>query len=239
MAIATISKVGYIDFEFTREGGGQLRPTELGLTWWKSVQHLDCIYQSYPRTKKLAQVRKDIVQAIAQSPVNTLVFWDRTQDSEILKQSGLNLRKYNLIDLQFELGKTTLKSVSEQHHINCQTIKPYLLPKHQGKFKVKLHSATGDALRVALLHRLYVEQSDNNQTTTANVKINKAKPISQNAQLFQYFETLDLTPLVIQRRVSQKTALTLWKSAVLDNPHLNIPYDSFLVILKAHLFSLI
>ncbi|WP_069791707.1 hypothetical protein A5482_015245 (plasmid) [Cyanobacterium sp. IPPAS B-1200] len=244
-----LRNIGYLDFEFTREGNGQFRPTELGLAWWGD-QYLCFRSLTFAPNIKLQEVRANILKTISPfKKMKTLVFWDKTHDKQILNDCGLNLSNYSLIDLQDELGKVALKDISEQFNVNSETILQYLPPHVRNKIKLSIHSAIGDALRIALLHKLFIENPSIKTTTTttknkttATTKVkndNKAKNISQNAQLFQYLETLDLSVLLIQKRVSQKTALTLWKSTVLDNPHLNIPYDSFLFILKAHLLSLI
>jgi len=240
-----LRNIGYLDFEFTREGGGQLRPTEFSLAWWGD-QYLCFRSFTFAPNIKLQEVRASIIKTISPfKNMKTLVFWDKTHDKQILKDSGLNLSKYSLLDLQDELGKITLKDICEEFHVNSETILQYLPPHVRNKIKLSLHSAIGDALHIAVLHKLFTENPSIKTTTTSTTTTqttttaNTTKPVSSNAQLFQYLDTLNLTSLVIQRRVSQKTALTLWKSAVLDNPHLNIPYDSFVLILKAHLLSLI
>lgn len=242
-----LKNIGYLDFEFIREGSGQLRPTELGLAWWGG-QYLYCKSLTFLPTIQLKEVRKAILKTISNyETIKTLVFWDKTQDKQILKDSGLNLSKYSFVDLQDELGKTTLDKISKQYSITPELIIKHIFPNQRKTItKLSLHTGIGDALRIALIHQK-VSTITTTQTITKTTiakkttltTANTTKSISQNVQLFQYLDTLDLSVLLIERRISQKTALTLWKSAVLDNPHLNIPYDSFLLILKAHLLSLI
>jgi len=241
-----LKNIGYLDFEFTREGGGQLRPTELGLTWWGG-QYLYCKSLTFLPTIQLKEVRKAILNTISNyKTIKTLVFWDKTHDKQILNDCGINCSKYSLIDLQDELGKTTLDKISQQYNITPELITKHIFPNQRKNItKLSLHTGIGDALRIALIHKKATTTATTTKTTTTvaekttTITANTTKPISSNAQLFQYLETLDLSILLIQKRVSQKTALTLWKSTVLDNPHLNIPYDSFVLILKAHLLSLI
>ncbi|WPF87538.1 hypothetical protein WEU38_12015 [Cyanobacterium aponinum AL20118] len=149
--------IGYIDFEFTPKANGQLQPTELGIAWWQN-QFLKCQLASFSRNHKREDVHlriRDILSSLYENGhIDTLVFWDKTQDTKILQQSGVDLSLYTIIDLQDRVGKIALKDTADLFNINSDTLQQYILPTQKDEVKkLSVHSAIGDALRVALIYK--------------------------------------------------------------------------------------
>lgn len=237
--------IGYIDFEFTREANGQLRPTELGIAWWQN-QYLKCQLGCFSRNHKLKQVRqriRDIMSSLYENGhINTLVFWDKTQDKQILNDCGVNLKLYTIIDLQDELGKTALDKTAKTFNINSDTLQQYILPTQRNEVKkLSAHSGIGDALRIALIHKhLLTETTTTTVTTTTQTKTKtKTKVVSSYAQIFQYLDTIDFNFILLKKRLTDRVTMILWKDVCLKLPHLEISYHNFKSILQAHLLSLL
>lgn len=236
--------IGYIDFEFTREPNGLLRPTELGIAWWQN-QYLKCQLSNFNPTHKLKDIHKSVKQVISSlynnNKLDTLVFWGKNNDVKILKQSGVDLSLYNIVDLQDIVGKIALKDTAKYLDINSDTLKQHLLPTQRDEVKkLSPHTGIGDALRIALIHKeVLTKTTTTTTTTTTKTTKTKAKPTSSYYQIFQYLDTVDFSLILVKKRLTHYTTMKLWKDACLQLPHLNISYHNFEAILKAHLLSLL
>lgn len=238
--------IGYIDFEFTTEGNGQLRPTELGIAWWQN-QFLKCQLSNFNRTHKLKDVRNNVKQVISSlynnNKLDTLVFWGKNNDVKILKQSGVDLSLYNIIDLQDTVGKIALKETANFYNINSDSLKKHILPTQRDEIKkLSAHTGIGDALRIALIHKeVLTKTTKTTTTTTTTSKTLKATmaTISSTAQIFHYLDTIDFSSILAQKHLTHKVTMTLWKDACLQLPHLHITFPDFKLILHAHLLSLL
>lgn len=149
--------IGYIDFEFTSEANGLLRPSELGIAWWQN-QYLKCQLSNFNRTHKHEDVSNGVKQVLSSlynsNKLDTLVFWGKQNDVKILQQSGVDLSLYTIIDLQDKVGKIALKDTADLFNINSDTLQQYILPTQKDEVKkLSVHSAIGDALRVALIYK--------------------------------------------------------------------------------------
>lgn len=131
--------IGYIDFEFIREVNGQLRPTELGLTWWGG-QYLYCKSLAFLPTIKIKEVRKTILKTISDyKNIKTLVFWDKTHDKQILNNCGINVSKYSDDDSWFMFQQGLLDVLTTQPIDHILTIekdaKDYLINWYRKRVK--------------------------------------------------------------------------------------------------------
>ncbi|WP_330203642.1 hypothetical protein [Cyanobacterium sp. Dongsha4] len=207
-----MTKIAYLDLEFKDKQDGDNRykqPTELAYAWFSNKKYLNfkTFHFDYNQDIKLvlSELKKVIIDATKKYNFDTLIFWDYRQDLKILEQAGIDLKVFQIEDLQKNIAeivnnnRLSLVYADKLFNLSDELIKETNYLKKENRLPLKLHTAVGDATRIAIIHREFYKQkekyihliqeyfshseSENNPTEKHPKKEESKKSILQNVPL--------------------------------------------------------
>lgn len=214
-----MTKIAYLDLEFKDKQDGDKRykqPTELAYAWFSNKKKLNfkTFHFDYNHDIQLvlSELKKVITEAKKKYNFDTFIFWDFRQDLKILEQAKIDLKAFTIHDLQQNIAEITnnnrlsLVSADKLFNLNDELVKEIAHLKKEDRLPLKLHTAVGDASRIAIIHRefytykakfieliqAYFRQHDlennaveiNNQFIDSNLK-NNIPPISDKTGIIK------------------------------------------------------
>lgn len=161
-----MTKIAYLDLEFKDKKDGDNRykqPTELAYAWFSNKKKLNfkTFHFDYNQDIQLvlSELKKVVTEAKKKYNFDTFIFWDFRQDLKILEQAKIDLKAFTVEDLQQNIAEITnnnrlsLVSADKLFNLNDELVKEIAYLKKEDRLPLKLHTAVGDASRIAIIHR--------------------------------------------------------------------------------------
>jgi len=168
-----MTKIAYLDLEFKDKKNGDNRykqPTELAYAWFSNKKYLNfqTFHFDYNQDIKLvlSELKKVIIDATKKYNFDTLIFWDYRQDLKILEQAGIDLKVFQIEDLQKNIAeivnnnRLSLVYADKLFNLSDELIKETNYLKKENRLPLKLHTAVGDATRIAIIHREFYKHKE-------------------------------------------------------------------------------
>lgn len=114
----------------------------------------------------LSELKKVIIDATKKYNFDTLIFWDYRQDLKILEQAGIDLKVFQIEDLQKNIAeivnnnRLSLVYADKLFNLSDELIKETNYLKKENSLPLKLHTAVGDATRIAIIHREFYKHKE-------------------------------------------------------------------------------
>lgn len=203
----TKTKIAYLDLEFKEKKDGDKKykqPTELAYAWFSNKKKLNFKTFHFDYNQEiqlvLSELKKVITEAKKKYNFDTLIFWDFRQDLKILEQAQIDLKEFTIEDLQQNIAEITKKNrlslvtADKLFNLSHELVKEIAYLKKEELIPLKLHTAVGDASRIAIIHRefythkpkfinLIQEYFKVNHSDNEVVEINHQKPVSNQKEV--------------------------------------------------------
>lgn len=205
-----MGKIAYLDLEFKDKKERETsykQPTEFAYAWFSNKKKLNfkTFHFEYEQDIQsvFTELRKAFNEAKKKYNFDTLVFWDSRQDLKVFAQAKVNTDAFQIDDLQQNIAEKTknhrlsLLSADKLFNLNQQLIQETKYLKVQDCLPLKLHTAVGDATRIALIHREFEQNQEKfikivqNHLSSNSSEINlvalenKREEIAQKKQVYR------------------------------------------------------
>lgn len=202
-----MTKIAYLDLEFKDKKDGDSRykqPTELAYAWFSNKKKLNFrnFHFDYNHDIQLvlSELKKVVTEAKKKYNFDTFIFWDFRQDLKILEQAKIDLKAFQIEDLQQNIAEITnnnrlsLVVVDKLFNLGNELIKEIAYLKKEDRPPLKLHTAVGDASRIAIIHREFYTHKPKfinliqkyfhlNNSDNEIVEINNKKEVSNKKEV--------------------------------------------------------
>lgn len=224
-----MTKIAYLDLEFKdkKEGNNRYKqPTELAYAWFSNKKYLNFQNFHFDYNQDIQLVLGDLKKVITEAKkkynFDTLIFWDFRQDLKILEQAEIDLKAFAIEDLQQTIaeitnkGRLSLVVADKLFKLSDELVKETNYLKNKDHLPLKLHTAVGDASRIAIIHRefstnkpkfinLIQEYFNLNNSDNETVEIHEQKEASKKS-------ILQNIPLNLEQIKRIKEGILLWLS---------------------------